>query len=156
MVKLRLKRMGRKKRPFYRIVAMDANAPQSGQALAEIGTYDPVAAVFDVDEDAALQWLNNGAQMSETVHDLMKNKGVLTRLAGGEAVEKEGALSHDKPKRRKKLASAKAAPAAEEVKAPAAEASAADDAEEAPAAVEAAAEPAAEEAAADGTAKDES
>ena len=113
MVKLRLKRMGRKKSPFYRIVAMSANAPRSGQALAELGTYDPMAAVFDVDEEAALQWLRNGAQMSETVHDLFKSKGVLARHAGGEGVEKEGALSHDKPKRRKKLASASSAPAVE-------------------------------------------
>ena len=110
MVKLRLKRLGRKKRPFYRIVAMNANAPRSGQALAELGTYDPVAAVFNVDEEAALQWLRNGAQMSETVHDLFKSKGVLARHAGGEGVEKEGALSHDKPKRRKKLASSSSSP----------------------------------------------
>ena len=136
MVKLRLKRMGRKKRPFYRIVAMDANAPQSGQALEEIGTYDPAAAVFDVDEEAALQWLKNGAQMSETVHNLMKSKGVLARHAGEEGVEKEGALSHDKPKRRKKLAGSKAAPAVEEAEAPAAAA----EVEEAPVAAEVAAE----------------
>ena len=113
MVKLRLKRLGRKKRPFYRIVAMNANAPRSGQALAELGTYDPVAAVFDVDEEKALQWLRNGAQMSETVHDLFKSKGVLARHAGGEGVEKEGALSHDKPKRRKKLASSSSSPVVE-------------------------------------------
>ena len=113
MVKLRLKRLGRKKHPFYRIVAMNANAPRSGQALAELGTYDPMAAVFDLDEEAALQWLRNGAQMSETVHDLLKSKGTLAKYAGEEGVEKEGALSHDKPKRRKKLASS-SAPAAEE------------------------------------------
>ncbi len=150
MVKLRLKRLGRKKHPFYRIVAMNANAPRSGQALEELGTYDPMAAVFDINEDAALQWLRNGAQMSETVHDLFKSKGVLARYAGGEGVEKEGALSHDKPKRRKKLASASAAPAA----APAAEPEAIEAAPEAPAQVaaetpEVVAEPAAAEAPAD-------
>ena len=143
MVKLRLKRLGRKKRPFYRIVAMDANAPQSGQALEEIGTYDPVGAVFNIDEDAALQWLRNGAQMSETVHDLMKNQGVLAKHAGAEAVAKEGALSQNKPKRRKKLSAASAAPAVEpEAAAPA------EVIEEAPA-VEAVAEEAAVEPAAD-------
>ena len=113
MVKLRLKRLGRKKRPFYRIVAMDANAPQSGQALEEIGTYDPVGAIFNIDADADLQWLRNGAQMSETVHDLMKSQGVLAKHAGAEATAKEGALSQNKPKRRKKLAAASSAPAAE-------------------------------------------
>ena len=79
----------------------------------ELGTYDPMAAVFDLDEEAALQWLRNGAQMSETVHDLLKSKGTLAKYAGEEGVEKEGALSHDKPKRHKKLASS-SAPAAEE------------------------------------------
>ncbi len=153
MVKLRLKRLGRKKHPFYRIVAMNANAPSSGQALAELGTYDPMAAVFDLDEEAALQWLRNGAQMSETVHDLLKSKGTLAKYAGEEGVEKEGALSHDKPKRRKKLASS-SAPAAEEAvaEAPAEEAVAdSADAAETPAAEEAATEPPAE-----GEATDES
>ena len=153
MVKLRLKRLGRKKHPFYRIVAMNANALRSGQALAELGTYDPMAAVFDLDEEAALQWLRNGAQMSETVHDLLKSKGTLAKYAGEEGVEKEGALSHDKPKRRKKLASS-SAPAAEEAvaEAPAEEAVAdSADAAETPAAEEAATEPPAE-----GEATDES
>ena len=144
MVKLRLKRLGRKKHPFYRIVAMNANAPRSGQALAELGTYDPMAAAFDLDEEAALQWLRNGAQMSETVHDLLKSKGTLAKYAGEEGVEKEGALSHDKPKRHKKLASS-SAPAAEEAVADSA------DAAETPAAEEAATEPPAE-----GEATDES
>ena len=153
MVKLRLKRLGRKKHPFYRIVAMNANAPRSGQALAELGTYDPMAAVFDLDEEAALQWLRNGAQMSETVHDLLKSKGTLAKYAGEEGVEKAGALSHDKPKRRKKLASS-SAPAAEEAvaEAPTEEAVAdSANAAETPATEEAATEPPAE-----GEATDES
>lgn len=153
MVKLRLKRLGRKKHPFYRIVAMNANAPRSGQALAELGTYDPMAAVFDLDEEAALQWLRNGAQMSETVHDLLKSKGTLAKYAGEEGVEKEGALSHDKPKRRKKLASSSASAAEEAVAEAPAEEAVADsaDAAETPAAEEAATEPPAE-----GEATDES
>ena len=61
MVKLRLKRLGRKKHPFYRIVAMNANAPRSGQALAELGTYDPMAAVFDLDEEADLDAIADAA-----------------------------------------------------------------------------------------------
>jgi len=153
LVKLRLKRLGRKKHPFYRIVAMNANAPRSGQALAELGTYDPMAAVFDLDEEAALQWLRNGAQMSETVHDLLKSKGTLAKYAGEEGVEKEGALSHDKPKRRKKLASS-SAPAAEEAvaEAPTEEAVAdSANAAETPATEEAATQPPAE-----GEATDES
>ena len=104
MVKLRLKRMGRKHRPFYRIVAMTDNQSQSGQALEELGTYDPVHARFDVDEAAAITWLNNGAQMTNTVHDLFNSKGLLARWRGFEGSEDETALKRDKPKRRKKLA----------------------------------------------------
>lgn len=111
MVKLRLKRMGRKKRPFYRIVAMTDNEPRSGQALAELGTYDPIHSAFAVDEEATLQWLNRGAQMTETVRDLLHNKGVLARWRGFPGTERTGVLSGPKPKRRKKLASA--APAGE-------------------------------------------
>ena len=104
MVKLRLKRMGRKHRPFYRIVAMTDNQSRSGQALEELGTYDPVHARFDVDEAAAITWLNNGAQMTNTVHDLFNSKGLLARWRGFEGSEDEPALKRDKPKRRKKLA----------------------------------------------------
>lgn len=104
MVKLRLKRMGRKHRPFYRIVAMTDNQSRSGQALEELGTYDPVHARFDVDEAAAITWLNNGAQMTNTVHDLFNSKGLLARWRGFEGSEDETALKRDKPKRRKKLA----------------------------------------------------
>jgi small subunit ribosomal protein S16 len=113
LVKLRLKRMGRKRRPFYRIVAMTDNQPRSGQALEELGTYDPVHARFDVNEEAAITWLNNGAQMTDTVHDLFDSKGLLARWRGFEGAEDETALKVDKPKRRKKLGIS-AAPATEE------------------------------------------
>ena len=103
MVKLRLKRMGRKKRPFYRIVATTDNLPRSGHSLQELGTYDPVHARFEVDEEAAVDWLKKGAQMTPTVHDLLRSKGILARWRGFEGVDREGALATDKPKRRKKL-----------------------------------------------------
>lgn len=146
MVKLRLKRMGRKRRPFYRIVAMTDNQPRSGQALEELGTYDPVHSRFDVNEEAAITWLNNGAQMTETVHDLFNSKGLLARWRGFEGVQRDDALKTDKPKRRKKLAGASAAaasaetvddaPAVEDAPAPEAEAEAVE-AAEAPAEAEA-------------------
>lgn len=142
MVKLRLKRMGRKRRPFYRIVAMTDNQPRSGQALQELGTYDPVHATFDVNEEAAMRWLNDGAQMTETVHDLFYNKGLLSRWKGLEATERPDALKGDKPKRRKKLAGATAAPAAAEE--PVAEEPVAEAAPEAAVTEEAPAEEAAE------------
>jgi len=103
--------MGRKRRPFYRIVAMTDNQPRSGQALQELGTYDPVHARFDVNEEAAITWLNNGAQMTGTVRDLFNSKGLLARWRGFEGAENESALKVDKPKRRKKLAASSAVPA---------------------------------------------
>ena len=114
MVKLRLKRMGRRKRPFYRIVAMTDNLASSGRPLQELGTYDPVHARFEVDEEAAVGWLRKGAQMTPTVHDLLRSKGVLARWRGFQGVEREGALTADKPRRRKKLGAAEAPPVAEE------------------------------------------
>ncbi len=114
MVKLRLKRMGRRKRPFYRIVAMTDNLPGTGHALQELGTYDPVHARFEVDEEAALGWLNKGAQMTPTVHDLLRSKGILARWRGFEGVEREGALTTDKPNRRKKLGATAAIPVEKE------------------------------------------
>ena len=108
MVKLRLKRLGRKKRPYYRIVAMDANSPRDGQALAELGMYDPLLSKVDLDEEAALHWLNSGARMTGTVHALLKNQGLLARWHGLEGTITEGFLKQDKPKRLKKLVAAEA------------------------------------------------
>ena len=113
MVKLRLKRMGRRKRPFYRIVATTDSLPRSGHSLQELGTYDPVHARFEVDEEAAVDWLKKGAQMTPTVHDLLRSKGILARWRGFEGVDREGALTTDKPKRRKKLGAAAPAEAEE-------------------------------------------
>lgn len=113
MVKLRLKRMGRRKRPFYRIVATTDNLPRSGHSLQELGTYDPVHARFEVDEEAAVDWLKKGAQMTPTVHDLLRSKGILARWRGFEGVDREGALTTDKPQRRKKLGAAAPAEAEE-------------------------------------------
>ena len=77
-VKIRLKRMGRKKAPFYRIVVADARAPRDGKFIEEIGTYDPnqEPSVFKVDEEAAKKWLNNGAQPTEVVGKLFKLAGI--------------------------------------------------------------------------------
>ena len=93
---------------------MDLNAAQSSQALVELGTYDPIHSQVEVDEEKALHWLNEGAQMSETVRDLLKSQGILARWRGFEGSLNEGALLKDKPKRRRKLAAAAAAPAPEE------------------------------------------
>ena len=77
-VKIRLKRMGQKKAPFYRIVVADARAPRDVKFIEEIGTYDPNQnpSVFKVDEEAAKKWLNNGAQPTEVVGKIFKAAGI--------------------------------------------------------------------------------
>lgn len=78
-VKIRLKRMGTKKVPFYRVVVADSRFPRDGRFIAEIGTYDPLKdpAEFKVDEEAAKKWISNGAQPTDTVKALLKKQGIL-------------------------------------------------------------------------------
>ena len=77
-VKMRLKRMGKKKSPFYRIVVADGRMPRDGRFIAELGTYDPnqEPSVIKIDAEAAKKWLNNGAQPTETVSKLLKIAGI--------------------------------------------------------------------------------
>ena len=77
-VKIRLRRMGQKKAPFYRIVVADANSPRDGRFIEEIGTYDPNQdpSVYSVDEEAAKRWLANGAQPTEVVGKIFKLAGI--------------------------------------------------------------------------------
>ena len=81
-VKLRLKRMGAKQRPFYRIVAADARSPRDGRFLEVVGTYNPVKkpAEIKVDEELTLKWLRNGAQPTDTVRSLLSNVGVMKKF----------------------------------------------------------------------------
>ena len=78
MVKIRLRRMGAKKAPFYRIVVADSRYPRDGRFIEEIGIYDPVAepANLKVDVDRAQAWIKTGAQPTETVKALLKKAGV--------------------------------------------------------------------------------
>ena len=79
MVKIRLRRMGAKKAPFYRIVVADARSPRDGRCIEEIGTYNPLTepATITVDAEKAQTWIKNGAQPTDTVRGLLKNAGVL-------------------------------------------------------------------------------
>ena len=106
MVKLRLKRIGKRKQPYYRIVAAHVSVARNGRALAEVGLYDPLHASVKIDEERAIEWLNKGAQMSETVADLFHSQGVLARWKGAEGRVRDNALSDDKPKSRRKKAAA--------------------------------------------------
>ena len=73
MVKIRLRRMGAKKNPFYRIVVADSRFPRDGRCIEEIGTYDPKAEnAIAVDAEKAKQWIKNGAQPTDTVRGLLK------------------------------------------------------------------------------------
>ena len=79
MVKIRLRRMGAKKAPFYRIVVADSRSPRDGRCIEEIGTYNPLTnpATVTVDAEKAQTWIKNGAQPTDTVRTLLKNAGVL-------------------------------------------------------------------------------
>ncbi len=78
-VKIRLRRMGKKKSPFYRVVVADSRSPRDGRFIAEIGTYDPnqEPAAFKVDEEAAKKWMSEGAKPTDTVARLFKQSGIL-------------------------------------------------------------------------------
>ena len=82
-VKLRLKRGGSKQRPFYRIVAADARSPRDGRFIDSIGTYNPIPAEYEVniDEEKAMYWLTNGAQPTDTVRNLLSQKGIMAKYA---------------------------------------------------------------------------
>ncbi|MBR6755890.1 MAG: 30S ribosomal protein S16 [Peptococcaceae bacterium] len=77
--KIRLRRMGAKKAPFYRIVVADSRSPRDGRFIDEIGTYDPTRepAAIQIDEEKAKKWISTGAQPSDTVRSLFKKSGVL-------------------------------------------------------------------------------
>ncbi len=77
-VKLRLKKMGSKKKPFYRIVAADAKSPRDGRFIETVGTYDPIKtdAPVVLDKEKAIKWLKNGAQPTDTVKTILKKEGI--------------------------------------------------------------------------------
>lgn len=78
MVKIRLKRVGAKKQPFYRVVVADSRFPRNGRNIEEIGYYNPLTnpAEVKIDAEKATKWLNNGAQPTETVKALLKKAGI--------------------------------------------------------------------------------
>ncbi|MEA5015128.1 MAG: 30S ribosomal protein S16 [Candidatus Limiplasma sp.] len=78
-VKIRLKRMGMKKKPFYRVVVADIRSPRDGRFIEEIGYYDPMTepATIKIDAEAAKKWLGNGAQPTDTARTLLKKSGIL-------------------------------------------------------------------------------
>ena len=83
MVRIRLKRVGAKKHPFYRVVVADQRAARDGAFIEQIGTYDPFPnpPAIKIDEDKINEWLKKGAQPSESVASLLKTAGILPKVA---------------------------------------------------------------------------
>lgn len=83
MVKLRLKRMGAKKTPFYRIVVADSRDRRDGREIEVLGTYDPKAnpALVKIDEEKTINWLNKGALPSDTVRNILSKNGIMKKFA---------------------------------------------------------------------------
>lgn len=81
-VRIRLRRMGAHKAPFYRVVVSDSRSPRDGRFIEEIGYYNPLAepSVVQIDEEKALKWLQNGAQATDTVRSLLSKAGVLKKF----------------------------------------------------------------------------
>ena len=87
-VKLRLKRMGAKQKPFYRIVAADSRFPRDGRFIETIGTYNPIKNnEVTINEELALKWLNNGAIPTETVRSILSKKGIMAKYAEAKKVK---------------------------------------------------------------------
>lgn len=102
MVRLRLRRMGAKKAPFYRVVAADASSPRDGRFIEVLGHYNPTKnpQIIELKEDRVMYWLGVGAQPSETVRSLFRKKGLLqkaheARLAAREPAEAEAQPSSE-------------------------------------------------------------
>lgn len=87
-VKLRLKRMGAKKAPFYRIVAADSRSPRDGRFIEVVGTYNPLTtpASIKINEELVMKWLKNGATPTDTVRSILSKNGTMTKFAN----EKQG------------------------------------------------------------------
>ena len=81
-VKIRLKRMGANKSPFYRIVVADSRSPRDGRFIESVGTYNPVAqpAKVELNEELVLKWLNDGAKPSDTVRNLFSKQGIMEKF----------------------------------------------------------------------------
>ena len=81
MVKLRLKRMGKKHAPYYRIVAADSRSPRDGRIIEEVGTYNPLKGETTVNKELVMKWLNNGAKPTDTVRTILSKEGIMKEFS---------------------------------------------------------------------------
>ena len=79
-VKIRLKRMGAKKRPFYRLVAADSRSPRDGKFIENLGTYNPLDGKVEVKEEEVMKWLGNGAIPTDTVRNIFSQEGIMKKF----------------------------------------------------------------------------
>ncbi|MFC2078649.1 30S ribosomal protein S16 [Candidatus Bipolaricaulota bacterium] len=154
--KIRLKKVGRKGQPSYRVVVLDGRKPRDAKVVADLGPYDPKTnpPTFEIDGDAALKWLLEGAKPTRAARNILSNAGVMAAWDAakrGETVAIEAKeLKPDKPKKKPQPEAVAEEPAAAESEEPAAEEEAAEEpAAEEPVVEEVVEEPAAEEAAAE-------
>jgi len=133
MVKIRLMRMGAKKRPFFRVVVADSRSPRDGRFIENIGKYHPLEhpSLIEIDEERAMHWLQNGAQPTQPVRVLLEKTGVWDRFQGGPGTPVPPPADEEKPS--KKAQAAVEEGGEEPAEAPAEEAPAETEAEEAPA-----------------------
>ena len=161
-VKIRLRRMGKKRQPSYRVVVADGRSPRDGRFIEQIGRYDPLQepSLVEIDNDKALDWLNKGAQPTEAARKLLEISGAWGRFRASKGdLITVGEVTPPPPKKKKsKKQRAAEAEAAAEAETAAAEAAPAEEpAAEEPAAEEPAAEePAAEEASAEESGEEDS
>lgn len=108
-VKLRLKRMGKKQAPYYRIVAADSRVKRDGKAIEEIGSYDPKKnpAEIKLDREATLRWLKTGAQPTDTVRSILSKEGIMKEFHESKFVKKEAKKEVVKKETAKKTTAAK-------------------------------------------------
>ena len=118
-VRIRLRRMGSKKRPFYRVVVADQRSPRDGRFIENIGKYHPLdePSIIDIDEERAMHWLSEGAQPSESVQRLMEKAGIWEKF---EAARPKKPKKAAKPKAMKAESGAKPKAKAKKEKEPAA------------------------------------
>lgn len=106
-VKIRLRRMGAKRRPFYRIVVADSRYPRDGRFIEEIGYYNPIVepAEIKVDKESAMKWLKNGATPTDTVRDILSKQGLMKEFHESKFAKKE--VKAEKPTKKETKATKK-------------------------------------------------
>ncbi|HEY6378531.1 MAG TPA: 30S ribosomal protein S16 [Candidatus Dormibacteraeota bacterium] len=115
MVKIRLKRLGARKRPYYRLVVADSRSPRDGRFIEELGTYDPISnpATLRIDAEKVRAWMSRGAQPSDTARSLLEQQGILPRTARAQRPPKADAAAASAPPEPAVAAPSDAEPAVE-------------------------------------------